>query len=45
MPSLSPVALMAEGLRTASETPGPRIDVRARVCIYKGLLGVLFSVR
>jgi hypothetical protein len=45
VPTLAPVDLMAEGLRTASEMPGRRIDVRAKVCVYKGLLGVMFSVR
>lgn len=45
VPTLDPYALRAEGLRTASEMPGKKLDVRAEICIYKGLLGVLFTLR
>ncbi len=45
VPTLAPMKLMAEGLRTASEMPGKKLDVRAKVCIYKGLLGVLFTLK
>ena len=45
VPTLQPYVLMAEGLRTARETPGRRINVKARACIYKGMLGVIFTVK
>jgi hypothetical protein len=45
VPTLSPYVLMAEGLRTARETPGKRINVKARACIFKGMLGVMFTVK
>jgi hypothetical protein len=45
VPTLQPHALMVEGLRTAREAPGRRIVVKARACIYRGMLGVLFTVK
>lgn len=45
VPTLEPYVLMAEGMRTARAACGSRINVKARACIYNGMLGVIFSVR
>ena len=45
VPTLNPHAIMAEGLRTSSDVLGVSRQARARMCIYKGLLGVMFTVR
>jgi hypothetical protein len=45
VPTLAPYVLMTEGMRTAREACGTRISVKARACIYKGMLGVIFNVQ
>jgi hypothetical protein len=42
VPTLNPHALLVEGMRTAREA---RVKARGESCIYKGLLGVMFTVR
>jgi hypothetical protein len=45
VPTLIPMALLAEGMRTSTEALGRSRCARGRACIYKGMLGVMFTVR
>lgn len=42
VPSLDPHTLVAQGLYAAKQA---RVPASGRVCIYKGFLGVVFTVR